>query len=110
MAALARELNEAEEPAKAVEPESWLARGAWFILFCGRPPNPFDVCWKIGAVFVRINEAWAIAPYSIRLVWGRERYDSNGSTGGCRVGVEWASRVVSKDGGERLEERRAKGG
>lgn len=40
--AVDRELNEAEEPAKAVEPESWLARGAWFILVCEKPLNPLE--------------------------------------------------------------------
>lgn len=57
---LPSELKDAVEPAIAVEPESWLARGAWLMLSCGRPPNPLEF-WKTGAVFVRSSGACAIA-------------------------------------------------
>lgn len=73
MVAVARDAKEADEPLKAVEPESWLVRGALFMV-PGMPPKPFDA-GKTGAVFVLDSErgACAILSHAIRSLRGSTR-------------------------------------
>jgi hypothetical protein len=55
-------LSEASEvvDAKAVEPDSWLARGALMLIVLFSRATPSADVWKTGAVFVRSRGAWAI--------------------------------------------------
>lgn len=80
--ALERELRDWVELLKAVEPESWLPRGALLMVPAGMPSLSRSLL-KIGVVLFRIRGAWAITSMA------RGDYGTARRSGGWRRRQGW---------------------